>query len=220
MQTLGTILRAIPTGNTQTSTVLIYCGQIISCLGGPTFLAAPPLLSSTWFPKNQRTTATAISTVAAYVGLSLSFLIGPAFVDDVKDSNALKIGDNYRLNTTEEKKYERQIHTLLYFEASLQTVLFFVVLAYYPSKPATSPSLSASKDRIDFIKGARELSKNFNFLLLSTIYGASTGVFSGWCAVLYQSLSDYGIKVNEHFAGLLGFSAVTSGAFSGVLFSV
>ncbi|XP_046862462.1 solute carrier family 49 member 4 homolog [Xenia sp. Carnegie-2017] len=99
-----------------------------------------PLLSSTWFPQHQRTTATAISTVAAYIGFSLSFLIGPAFVDDVKDSNAVKIGDNYRLNTTEEKKYEKQINTLLYFEASVQTILFFVILAYYPSKPPKPPS--------------------------------------------------------------------------------
>ncbi|XP_046862071.1 solute carrier family 49 member 4-like isoform X2 [Xenia sp. Carnegie-2017] len=219
MQVVGTVLRVLPAGKMKILTPLIYCGQIISCLGGPVCMAAPPLLSSTWFPQHQRTTATAISTVAAYIGFSLSFLIGPAFVDDVKDSNAVKIGDNYRLNTTEEKKYEKQINTLLYFEASVQTILFFVILAYFPSKPPKPPSLSASTDRVDFKDGARKLSKNFNFLLLSTIYGASTGVFGGWCAILYQNLSEYGVQVNENFAGLLGFIAVTSGAISGVLFS-
>ena len=219
MQLVGTAFRIIPTGNKKTSTALIYCGQIFIGLAGPFSIAAPPLLSSTWFPMHQRTTATAISTVAGYVGFSLSFLVGPAFVDDVNDSNAVKIGDNYRLNITEEKKFEKQINTLLYFEASVQTILFFVVLAYYPSKPPKPPSLSASTDRIDFKDGARKLSKNFNFLLLSTIYGASTGVFGGWCAILYQNLSEYGVQVNENFAGLLGFIAVTSGAISGVLFS-
>lgn len=183
-------------------------------------MAAAPLLSSTWFPMHQRTTATAISTVAGYVGFSLSFLVGPAFVDDVNDSNAVKISDNYRLNITEEKKFEKQINTFLYFEAVLQTVLFVAILAYFPSKPPNPPSLSASTDRLDFKGGVGELSKNRNFLLLGTIYGASIGVFTCWCAILYQNLSDFDKQVNEHFAGLLGFLAVTSGSFSGVLFSM
>ncbi|XP_046862064.1 solute carrier family 49 member 4-like isoform X2 [Xenia sp. Carnegie-2017] len=215
---VGSVLRFIPTGSTTSSTALIHCGQII--IGLASGIAAAPLLSSTWFPPSQRTTATAISSVASYVGTSLSFLVGPSFVDDVKDSNAVKVGDNYRLNETEEAKYQKQINSLLYTQSGLQAVFFFFVFVYYPSKPPSPPSHSAATVRVDFKDGARRLITNFNFLLLATIYGATTGVYGGWCAVLYQNLSGYGIDVNEHFAEWLGFVAVMSGAVSGVSFSV
>ena len=219
LQLIGSILRFIPTGNTTISTVLIHCGQIIVGFAGPVGMAAPPLLSSTWFPPYQRTTATAILAVAGYVGTAVSFLIGQAFVDDVKDSNIPKINDNYPLNSTQRDKYQKQINSLLYFEAGFQLFVFLVILVYYPPKPLKPPSLSAATGRIDFKGGAKKLLKNYNFLLLATIYGASTGVYGGWCSVLYQNLSDYGISVDAKFAAWLGFVAVISGAFSGVLFS-
>lgn len=40
-------------------------------------MGAPPLVSSTWFPPNQRATATAISSLMSYVGISISFGVGP-----------------------------------------------------------------------------------------------------------------------------------------------
>ena len=40
-------------------------------------MGAPPLVSSTWFPPNQRATATAISSLMSYVGISVSFAVGP-----------------------------------------------------------------------------------------------------------------------------------------------
>ena len=219
LQIVGGALRLIPTGDTNSSTALIHCGQIIVGFAGPVGMAAPPLISSTWFPPYQRTTATAILAVAGYIGTAASFLIGSAFVDDVKDSSIPKVNDNYPLNTTEEEKYQKQINSLLYFEAAFQLVVFIVILVYYPAKPPNPPSVSAATGRIDFKGGARKLCKNYNFLLLATIYGASTGVYGGWCAVLYQNLSDYGIAVDAKFAAWLGFIAVISGAFSGVLFS-
>jgi FLVCR family MFS transporter len=219
LQVVGSILRFIPTGDAMASTVLIHFGQIIVGFAGPVGMAAPPLLSSTWFPPYQRTTATAILAVAGYVGTAVSFLIGQAFVDDVKDSDIPKIDGNYPLNSTQEDKYQKQINSLLYFEAALQLFVFFVILAYYPSKPPRPPSVSAATGRVDFKAGAKKLFKNYNFILLATIYGASTGVYGGWCSVLYQNLSDYGISVDAKFAAWLGFIAVISGAFSGVLFS-
>ena len=219
MQVIGSVLRLIPTGDATTSTVLIHCGQIIAGFAAPVGLAAPPLISSTWFPPYQRTTATAILAVACPTGTAVSFLIGPAFVDDVKDSNIPKIDDNYPLNSTQRDKYQKQINSLLYFEAGLQLFVFLVVAAYYPPKPPKPPSPSAATGRIDFKAGAKQLFKNYNFLLLAIIYGASNGVCGAWHSVLYQNLSEYGVSVDADFAGWLGFIAVISGTFSGVLFS-
>ena len=39
-------------------------------------LTAGPILSEAWFPANQRTTATAIGTIAGYLGVAGAFLFG------------------------------------------------------------------------------------------------------------------------------------------------
>lgn len=220
LQLFGAGLRCIPTGDSNTSTILIHCGQIIVGFAGPVGMATPALLSSTWFPPHQRTTATAISTVAGYLGTALSFIVGIAFVDDVQSTNLPKRGDNYVLNSTEESHYQHQISKLLYFEAGVMLVLFLAALVHYPARPRRPPSHSAATRRVDFKSGLKKLFKNYNFLLLVLLYGASTGVYGGWCAVLDQNLSDFGLSVDQKLAGWLGFVAVISGSFSGVLFSL
>ena len=220
LQLFGAALRCIPCNDTGSMTILIHCGQIIVGFAGPVGMAAPALLSSTWFPPHQRTTATAISTMAGYTGTALSFLIGPAFVDDVESTSIPKIKDNYVLNSTQERKYRDQINVLLYVEAGAMLIIFLAVLIYYPAKPAKPPSRSAATGRVDFKSGLKKLFKNYNFLLLVLLYGASTGVYGGWCSVLDQNLSEFGLGVNQKFAGWLGFVAVISGSFSGILFSL
>lgn len=63
---------------------LIHIGQFFNDLGAPVAMGAPPLVSSTWFPPNQRATATAISTLTSYIGISVSFVVAP-FILDPKD---------------------------------------------------------------------------------------------------------------------------------------
>ena len=218
LQFLGAAVRCIPTNNNTTATVLMHCGQFIIGIAGGMYPAA--LISSTWFPPNQRTTATALSTVAGYIGSASGFIISPAFVDDIKDSNVPKVDNHYQLNSTQVNVYKKQINNLLYSEAAVQLLLVLAIVIYYPAKPKNPPSKSAAKERVDFKNGLKKLLKNYNFLLLATIYGASTGVYGGWCSVLYQNLSEFGIAVNAKFAGWLGFVAVISGAFSGVSFSL
>ena len=38
--------------------------------------SGPPLLSSLWFPPQQRVTATAIAAMAYYVGIATAFVLG------------------------------------------------------------------------------------------------------------------------------------------------
>lgn len=56
---------------------LIHTGQFFIDLAAPVSMGAPPLVSSTWFPPHQRATATAISSLTSYVGISISFGVGP-----------------------------------------------------------------------------------------------------------------------------------------------
>ena len=83
---LGTGLRCI-TANPGTATWLVHVGQIMIGLAGPVGQSAATVVSSTWFPPNQRTTATAIASLASYCGTAVSFVIGPQLVDDINKSD-------------------------------------------------------------------------------------------------------------------------------------
>ena len=59
-------------------------GQLLNGLAGPVTQAAPTLVSSTWFPSEQRTTATAVAALCGSLGIAISFMIGPLVVKDIK----------------------------------------------------------------------------------------------------------------------------------------
>jgi len=59
---------------------LIHCGQFLNGMAGPVTTAGPPLLSSTWFPANQRTTATSLALLASGFGVATSYIIGSAWI--------------------------------------------------------------------------------------------------------------------------------------------
>lgn len=67
-------------------TYLTHVGQILNGLAGPVGMSIGPSLSAAWFPVNQRVTATAVAGVANYVGVALSFLVGPMMVPDRGDT--------------------------------------------------------------------------------------------------------------------------------------
>lgn len=77
---------------------LIHVGQFLNDLAAPVAMGGPPLVSSTWFPPHQRATATAISSLMSYVGISVSFGIGPFVL------NPSEVAD--RPNSTEESLVE------------------------------------------------------------------------------------------------------------------
>ena len=59
-------------------------GQLLNGLAGPVTQAAPTLLSSTWFPSEQRTTSTAVAALCGSLGVAISFVIGPLVVKDIR----------------------------------------------------------------------------------------------------------------------------------------
>ena len=153
-----------------------------------------------------------------FMGSALSFIVGPFLVDDVGSMDFPKQGDNYLLNFVDRQRYLDQINALLVTEAGLMAVLLLGIFLHFPARPPTPPSASSGFPRADFDGSLTKLLENSNFLLLALLYGVSCGVYSGWCSVLDQNLSEFG--VGQTFAGWLGFIAVVAGAFSGILFSL
>ena len=70
-------------------TLLAHTGQALNGLAGPVAMAAAPVLSATWFPLRERTTATAIMSMANNLGVALSFILGPLLVPQSNDYDAV-----------------------------------------------------------------------------------------------------------------------------------
>lgn len=217
---IGTALRCFSMDN-KSQSLLIHIGQFITGLGGPVAMAAPPLVSAAWFPPSQRTTATAISSLACYSGTALSFVIGPALVEDVTTlANKSESYNEIRnsLNATQIAKYKHQIMNFMYLEFGVTAFIFLCVLVYFPAKPATPPSITAAIGRLDFSIGFKSLLRKKRFWLLVFIYGLSTGVYGAWCSVLDLNLSAF--SIDQKTAGWLGFGAVVAGSVSGISLSM
>lgn len=80
---VGTALRCV-TSDPSYAIWSMGAGQLLNGLAGPVTQAAPTLLSSTWFPSEQRTTSTAVAALCGSLGVAISFVIGPLVVTDVK----------------------------------------------------------------------------------------------------------------------------------------
>ncbi|CAH3174269.1 unnamed protein product [Porites lobata] len=228
---VGAGLRCIPLSDLTLQTWFIHCGQFITGIGGPIAMAAAPMVSAAWFPPEQRTTATAISSLACYSGTALSFLIGPFLVPDVLSyvnntelSSATKGGEisfielRKYFNQTERDYFKSKIMNLMYIELAITTVTMICVIIHFPKKPKLPPSVTAAIGRLEFKVGAKSLLKNAQFWLLVFIYGIGTGVYGGWCSILDLNLSQF--KISQNTAGWLGFGAVVAGSLSGISLSI
>lgn len=197
------------------ATPLIHMGQFVIGLGGPIGQSSATIISSTWFPPHQRTTATAIASLASYVGTAISFVIGPRFVTDVEHLNLNSSDPLYPLIT---QKVGKEIMNLLYLEFGLGCFFFLLVLFTFPDKPPLPPSTTAALERLDFKKGLNQLIRNPQFQLIAFLYGITTGVYSAWCSDLALNLSAY--KIDNDEASWFGFWAVVAGAVSGIILSL
>ena len=225
---VGAGLRCFPNLGIEAQTWMIHLGQFITGIGGPVAMAAPPLVSAAWFPPEQRTTATAISSLACYSGTALSFVIGPLLVPDVgklliNNGSQTEHTIDYkkiRSNLTDAQYYHLQgsIMNLMYVEIGVVTFILLCVLIYFPKKPKHPPSVTAATGRLDFNVGLKKLVKSGQFWLLVLIYGVGTGIYGGWCSVLDLNLSEFG--VSQSMAGWLGFWAVLAGSISGISLSM
>lgn len=228
---IGAGLRCIPLSDLTLQTWFIHCGQFITGIGGPIAMAAAPMVSAAWFPPEQRTTATAISSLACYSGTALSFLIGPFLVPDVLSyvnntelSSATKEGEisfielRKYFNQTERDYFKSKIMNLMYIELAITTATMICVIIHFPKKPKLPPSVTAAIGRLEFKVGAKSLLKNAQFWLLVFIYGIGTGVYGGWCSILDLNLSQF--KISQNTAGWLGFGAVVAGSLSGISLSM
>ncbi|XP_070536569.1 solute carrier family 49 member 4 homolog isoform X2 [Ptychodera flava] len=196
-------------------------GQMFIGLAGPVLMAGPPLISVTWFPPHERTTATAFSTVCAYFGVAASFLLGPLIVEDLPDNSTgvVTVGpiNNGSLGVSDDISQTEidEIWHLMYIECGMEGLLFLMTIIYFPKKPPLPPSISAGTQRIDFKAGIFKLAKSSQLWFLGLAYGIAGGTFCGWGTILVLLLSPLGVSQEE--AGWIGFWGNIAGAAAGLI---
>eukprot|EP00062_Callorhinchus_milii_P022919 gi/632981206/ref/XP_007907462.1/ PREDICTED: disrupted in renal carcinoma protein 2 [Callorhinchus milii] len=206
----GAILRCIPMNNQLTKKWLIHTGQLFNGLAGPVFMTAPPFLSTTWFPPDQRATATAIASLLNYFGGACAFLLGPLMVPAPNETVPLLSVSNHQT-----ERMRDRIQALLYIEFGATAVLFAAVLAYFPSRPPLPPSIAAASQRLNYRSSICRLLGNFRFLMISLAYAVPLGVLSGWSGVLDLIVTP--LKISQVDAGWIGFWSLFGGCVFGIV---
>lgn len=206
-------------------------GQMLNGLAGPVAMAGPPIVSATWFPPHERTTATAISSMIGLMGTGCGFILGPWLVPDVPTNSTdnssslhfssedglqsdgyISAGVSYmELEKSRAKRIadeKKAIHLFMYIEAGWSIALFLVIFIFFPKKPPLPPCPSASIQREGFLDGLKNLLRCGQFWLVGSVYGISLGVLNCWSSVLDVVLKPYDIDQKE--AGWIGFYSVCS----------
>ncbi|KAL8563241.1 hypothetical protein ACOMHN_065883 [Nucella lapillus] len=201
---------------------LISVGQILIGIGGSVPFGGVSLLAATWFPPTQRATATAVSSIFSYLGVALSFIIGPQLVPEPPNITSIASADgqgNMR-NVSEAVDITEQrdaIMRLLYYEAGLAGLVLVVVLVYFPATPPLPPCRSAAVTRTQYGAGLKALLGNGRFWVLTIAYSVPVGTYGAFGGIMDIDLNPAGIS--QTTAGWLGFYATIGGCMAGLLAS-
>jgi MFS family permease len=168
-------------------------GHAINAAAGPVIMSCPPLLSSTWFPLHERTTATAIAYNAQIFGIAFGWAVEPYIVTE-----------------------KGEVPRLIWLEAAFGVVTLLVGLTFPPA-PATAPTVSAGEERAGFWSGVSILLRRPAFMGLAALWSISAGVNGGWATLLDVFLKDKQTNVE---IGWIGFGGSLAGAAGGVVAGV
>ncbi|XP_071103141.1 solute carrier family 49 member 4 homolog [Haliotis cracherodii] len=224
-----TAIRCI-TSEAVPATWLINVAAIVNGVAGTVPFAGPSLLSATWFPPKQRATATAVSSVFTYLGLSVSFITGPLLVPQPEEPS-LNMTDILHINSSSEmnstafcltpaanlSEVRSGIMRLMYIECAACVLLLFLVVVYFPAKPPSPPSLTASMARTSYLQGLKRLFTHKRFLVILVAFSVPTGVFGVFGAVLDVVLD--GVGITQYHAGWMGFYSTAGGCVAALLMS-
>jgi FLVCR family MFS transporter len=126
LMTAGALLRLVPcflaahSRRSWLGHAFLHAGQILNACAGPTAMNPVSLLSATWFPERERTTATAVAFLANGAGVSVGFLLGPAVVRSAATAP-----------------------NLFYIEAGIALLPLVLIVLYFPNKPPVPPCIAA-----------------------------------------------------------------------------
>ncbi|KAK3106048.1 hypothetical protein FSP39_011651 [Pinctada imbricata] len=232
--TLGSGLRCI-TSDPHWATWMMNIGAVLNGIAGTVPFAGPALLASIWFPPNQRATATAVASAFNYFGVGMAFIIGPQLVSSPIYSSGNGTTSQHSSLTqishllgdvttspsknmselTNFKDLQSDIMHLMYYECAASGILLLASVIYFPSKPPTPPSITASIQRVEYKKALLDIAKNRYLWMLALAYGIPAGVYGVWGAVIDIILGP--LHIDQTDVGWIGFYTIIAGCLSSLL---
>ncbi|KAK4327880.1 hypothetical protein Pmani_001686 [Petrolisthes manimaculis] len=186
---LSTCIRVF-TSVTPTFTILCHISAILVGMASTLALSAPMMIATDWFPLHERTTAFGVMMGASQLG-GLGSYLEPLLVR--LPGPHVSIQD-----------IQNDVMCLMYIEAGMSVLLLLAILAYFPSKPPTPPSVTSASEKVDFLSGLRALAKNKQFIVMLVSYGMCVGPPVAWITILNYSLLPLGFhQDNTMWLGLV-----------------
>lgn len=221
---LGTVLRCGRKFINNPTIFLISCHAcaILNGISGVTVMAAPPLISSTWFPSSERTTATAIGQAFNALGNGVAMLLGPALIhyQPGNGTNTTQHFTAFQPSTSNSSQTKEQVQddidTYMEVLAAVAVTIFGLFIVYFPSKPPHPPSPSSAVERTEFISGIKALLTNKDALLACFAYSIALGVMGAWMSVMVNQVRPLGYTDQQ--IGMMGLASVLSQCIMGMLF--
>jgi len=169
----------------------VFISQVGIAVGQPFIIGAITKVAARWFPVEERATASAVGTLALYLGPLLAMFLTPQLV--------LRIG----IPTT----------LLIYGLASAAAAVFFLVVSReHPPSPA------GPDERALMFDGLRSMLKKREFLFLMVVFFIGLGMFNAVSTWIEDIIRPRGFTIAQ--AGQLGGLMLGGGIVGAVVVSL
>ncbi|MDH4272220.1 MAG: MFS transporter [Candidatus Aminicenantes bacterium] len=191
---LGAILTAVfglTRGIFASNFTLVFLSQVGLAVGQPFVIGAITKVAARWFPVKERATASAIGTLALYLGPLVAMLLTPFLV--------LRIGLPRTL--------------LVYGIAAAAAALIFLLLAReHPPTPA------GRDERVLMLEGLKSMLRQRDFIFLLVMFFVGLGMFNSVSTWIEDIIRPRGFTITQ--AGTLGGLMLFGGIIGAVMISL
>ncbi|KAI7849847.1 major facilitator superfamily domain-containing protein [Circinella umbellata] len=166
---------------------IILLGQVIASIGGPFVYNIAPKLVSVWFAPKDRIIANTL------ISLSIGMLISPLLMPRLANGAS-------------------QVPFTLIVVAIISTACAIPII-FTPSKPKSSPSMSAVANRMTIWEGVKTLSKSFQFWTICILTAINGGMYFTMSVVVIEAATPFGYS--EQQSGIAASLLMLGGFISG-----
>ncbi|KAK3894940.1 hypothetical protein Pcinc_001318 [Petrolisthes cinctipes] len=215
MMAMGTAVRCFTTEE-YSFTILAHIGAVLNGFAGIIIGAAPSLVSSRWFPPNERTTATAIGCTFNQLGNAGGFFLGPLLVQMPSNISNSTFGPDF--DDDEVERLRRNISDYMWITAGVCISLLIGTVAYFPERPNRPPSLTSfiHANPRPLGEDIRDLLGNKNLWMLVIPYSITLGINVAWSSVLDINLE---LLIDQNEASYMGVYVTLGGVVMALLVS-
>ncbi|CAH0395483.1 unnamed protein product [Bemisia tabaci] len=221
----GAALRCLPVPSHIFVWLLHVCAVLNAVAGillGPSIV----MLSSLWFPPNERTTATGIGTAFSLLGIAGSYSLGPLIVHteppNPELNNLLKSFPQENVAETGCIDYlrsaiRREIKQYMFICFGFEALLLIGTLLFFPEKPFNPCSRASCISLVckySFKDSFRSIIRNRSIWALCISAGLSTGMTVPWVSLLTITLSHR--EIPQTAAARLGLWTIVSASALGL----